>query len=110
MWERIFEVENGKEHFPNLHALVNVVRSLPASNADSERAFSFVTAAASANKGNLSVESIKGQVILKFNMVNRDEKPENMIITQRMIDLFNEKMYRPYKQPEEKDDTIACRY
>ena len=106
-WNAIFSDVDIKEKYPCLFELTNLVRTLPHSNADSERAFSFLVDSSKKNKGHLFTESRKSQVILKYNMKNREEKPEDMEVTDDMLTLFNSSIYKLYQAAKDKHQRMT---
>ena len=67
MWIKILQSKNniGEIKYPNLTALVNTVRSLPNSNADSERIFSCLTDVKTKKRNNLSSASVNVICVIK---------------------------------------------
>ncbi|KAK0070730.1 hypothetical protein PV325_014158, partial [Microctonus aethiopoides] len=73
MWKQIC-----RHSYPNLRKLVNAVRSLPNSNADSERIFSYLPDLKTKKRNRLSSASVNAICVLKSAMKMRHETALNM--------------------------------
>lgn len=67
--------------YPNLRLFVNAIRSLPHSNANSERAFSMLTNLKTKTRNRLLSISVNAACVLKSVLKTRNETALNMKIT-----------------------------
>ena len=70
MWKQIFQCTY---QYPNLKYLLNAVRSLPNSNADSERIFSLLPDLKTKKRNKLSSVSVNASCVLKSTLKSRRE-------------------------------------
>ncbi|KAK0070991.1 hypothetical protein PV325_013725, partial [Microctonus aethiopoides] len=73
------------ESYPNLRKLVNAVRSLPNSNADSERIFSYLPDSKMKKRNKLSAVSVNATCVLKSAMKMRNETALDMVIDENHL-------------------------
>ena len=82
--------------YPNLEKLFKIIRTLPNSNPDAERAFSMLTELVSKKRNHLSSRGVNGSCITASALMARGEEPQELDVTadytQRMT---SEKLYTP---------------
>ncbi|KAK0071476.1 hypothetical protein PV326_001201 [Microctonus aethiopoides] len=81
MWKRICFHQS----YPNLRKLVNAVRSLPNSNANSERIFSYLPDSKMKKRNKLSAVSVNATCVLKSAMKMRNETALDMVIDENHL-------------------------
>ena len=96
MWKQIFQCTY---QYPNLKSLLNAVKSLPNSNADSERIFSLLPDLKTKKRNKLS--SVSASCVLKLALKARRETAVDIEINEKHLSLMsNDKLYSacPKKQ------------
>lgn len=96
MWKKILQHRNSENvlKYPNLTRLLNAVRSLPNSNADAERIFSFLTDIKTKKRNKLSSVSINAICVLKSALRTRRETALTLKINERHLSLMSsDKLY-----------------
>ncbi|KAL6256606.1 hypothetical protein P5V15_012717 [Pogonomyrmex californicus] len=96
MWKKILHPKhpNNITKYPNLTNVLNVVRSLPNSNADPERMFSSLSNLKTKNRNRLSSASINATCVLKSGLRARGETCLNMMIEEKYLSLMStDKLY-----------------
>ncbi|EGI60375.1 hypothetical protein G5I_11559 [Acromyrmex echinatior] len=86
MWKQILQSQHPKNinKYPNLIKLLNPVRSLPNSNADAERMFSFLIDLKTRKRNKLLSVSVNAACIVKSALKARKET-FNMIIEEKHL-------------------------
>jgi hypothetical protein len=107
MWIKILQSKNnmGEIKYPNLTALVNTVRSLPNSNADSERIFSFLTDIKTKKRNNLPSASVNAICVIKSALRTRGESYKSMEIDENDLSLISSDIV--YKIPIKKKSSLT---
>ena len=98
MWKQIFQCTY---QYPNLKSLLNAIRSLPKSNADSERIFSLLPDLKTKKRNKLSSVSVNASCVLKSALKARRETAVDIEINEKHLSLMsNDKLYSacPKKQ------------
>ena len=87
MWKQILQSQHPKDidKYPNLTKLLNAVRSLPNSNADAERMFSFLTDLKTKKRNKLSSVSVNAACIVKSALKARGETSLSMTIEEKHL-------------------------
>jgi len=98
MWKQIFKNAHG---YPNLKSIVNAIRSLPNSNADSERIFSLLPDLKTKKRNRLSSVSVNATCVFKSALKARRETALDLAVTEKHLSLMStDKLYSssPKKQ------------
>ncbi|KAK0180578.1 hypothetical protein PV327_002945 [Microctonus hyperodae] len=74
-----------RDSYPNLRKLVNAIRSLPNSNADSERVFSYLSDLKNKKRNKLSPAIINAICVLRSAMKMRNENAINMVLDENHL-------------------------
>jgi len=96
MWKKILKCQdsNNIDKYPNLKSVLNAVRSLPNSNADSERMFSFLSDLKTKKRNKLSSDTVNAICVLKSALKTRNETCINMKIEEKHLSLMSpDKLY-----------------
>ncbi|EZA48480.1 hypothetical protein X777_13778, partial [Ooceraea biroi] len=112
LWKQIF---THSQQYPNLKSILNAVRSLPNSNADSERIFSFLPDLKTKKRNKLSYQSVNASCVFKSALKARKEIAANIEITDKHLSYMSkDKLYSACpKKPKSQltlyaaDDEIA---
>lgn len=93
MWKKILQSQNSINiaKYPNLKSFLNAVRSLPNSNADSERVFSVLSDIKTKKRNKLSVTNVNALCVLKSALKSRKETVLNMVIDENHLSLMSAK-------------------
>lgn len=89
MWKQILQCQTKLVKYPNLTLLLNAIRSLPNSNADSERIFSLLTDIKTKKRNLLSSSTINGICVLKSALKTRGESISNIKISKKHLSLMS---------------------
>lgn len=91
MWRKILEFKdcNGEKMFPNLELLVEVVFSLPCSNAEAERIFSIVTDVKNKKRNRLSIKTLSAICKIRSSFQAEDINCINFQINSIHLELYN---------------------
>lgn len=81
MWKQIFQ----RHQYSNLKSLLNAVRSLPNSNADAERIFSFLPDLKTKKRNKLSYINVNASCVVKSALKARKETALTMQITEKHL-------------------------
>lgn len=94
-WRKIEEFENfnAEFQFQNIGKLARICLSLPHSNASVERIFSMVSDIKTKKRNKLSASTVSALVRVKLDMQNMKKACYEYPVTEKMLELFNEKMY-----------------
>lgn len=93
MWKNILKRQfNYNVKYPNLKSLLNAIRSLPHSNADSERIFSMLTNLKTKNRNRLSSTSINAACVFKSALKTRKETSLSMAIGEKHLRFMSPKL------------------
>jgi len=85
---------NNIDKYPNLKSVLNAVRSLPNSNADSERMFSLLGDLKTKKRNKLSSNTVNAICVLKSALKTRNETCINMKIEEKHLSLMSpDKLY-----------------
>ena len=85
MWKQILQCK----YYPNMRSLLNAVRSLPNSNADPERMFSFLTDLKTKKRNKLSSACINATCVFKSALRTRKETVLDMKIDAKHLALMS---------------------
>lgn len=98
MWKQIFQRTN---KYPNLKSLLNAIRSLPNSNADSERIFSLLPDLKTKKRNKLSSITVNATCMLKSALKARKESAADLEITEKHLSLMSaDKLYSTCSKKE----------
>ncbi|KYN10134.1 hypothetical protein ALC57_17729 [Trachymyrmex cornetzi] len=99
MWGKIVEYKdfNDEKIFPNLKLLVEVVLSLPHSNAEAERIFSIVTDVKNKKRNRLSNDSVSAICVVRSSFQAENIACKNFEIDPRHLELHNSQNLWKYK-------------
>jgi len=86
MWKQIFKHAHG---YSNLKSIVNAIRSLPNSNADSERIFSLLLDLKTKKRNSLSSVSVNATCVVKSALKTRKETALHLAITEKYMSLMS---------------------
>lgn len=86
LWKKIFQ---HTDRHPNLKSLLNAVRSLPNSNADSERIFSYLPDLKTKKRNKLSSISMNAACVLKSALKARRESALDVEINEKHLSLMS---------------------
>ncbi|XP_070515358.1 protein FAM200A-like [Cardiocondyla obscurior] len=93
LWKKILH----RRQYPNLKSLLNAVRSLPNSNADSERIFSFLPDLKTKKRNKLAPASINALCVLKSALKARRKTALNIEVNEKHFSLMStDKLYATY--------------
>ena len=84
---------NDEPVFKNLVALAKLVFTLPHSNAETERIFSFLTDTKTKKRNKMGPELLDAILVTKSAMKGKDEDCRSKRITPDLIELHNVSMY-----------------
>lgn len=94
MWKQIFQCN---DQYPHLKSLLNAIRSLPNSNADSERIFSYLPDLKTKKRNKLSSVSVNAACVLKSALKARRETAANLEINKKHLSLMStNKLYSAF--------------
>lgn len=95
MWKNILNSKNfdGTKIFSNLESLVEVVLSLPHSNAEVERIFSIVTDVKNKKRNRLSNDTVSAICIVRSSFQDANINCTNFEIDARHLELHNTPKY-----------------
>ncbi|XP_076663723.1 protein FAM200A-like [Andrena cerasifolii] len=102
-WHQISNTKDisGKYIFKNISKLAQLCLSLPHSNADVKRLFSTVTEIKTKERNRLKPQTIAALTRIKLDLDNKNANSLDYKITDNMLKLFNNNMYRKECIPEE---------
>lgn len=86
MWKQIFQRTH---QYPNLKSLLNAIRSLPHSNADAERVFSFLPDLKTKKRNALSATSINASCVIRSALKARGEAATDIQVTDKHFSLMS---------------------
>jgi len=89
MWAKILECENSNKSFPNLEKLVEAVLSLPHSNAEAERIFSFVVDVKNKKRNKLGNDTLSAICVTRSFFQADNINCVNFEINSRHLELHN---------------------
>ncbi|EZA62768.1 uncharacterized protein LOC105274686 [Ooceraea biroi] len=101
MWKNILLHQKSTNVFkyPNLTCLLNAVRSLPNSNADAEKVFSYLTDLKHKERNKLSSASINAMCVVKSALRTRKETALSIKIDEKHFSLMSsEKLYSTFNK------------
>jgi len=110
MWIKIsfFSVDEGKLCFPNLRSLLSVVRTLPHSNAEAERAFSLIPDAKTRKRNKMSIETLNSICVIRYALKDNNKTARTMTVTREHLHLMTTENL--YKCPESKQKSNLTLY
>ena len=103
MWKEILQFK-----YPNLKSLVNAVRSLSNSNADSERIFSLLTGLKTKKRNKLSNACINASCIFKSALKARKETIFDIKINEKHLSLMSTKNLYSYSPKNKSNLTLLA--
>jgi len=83
----LFFTDEGELNFPNLRLLLSVVRTLPQSNVEAERFFSFIPDAKTKKRNSMSIETLNSICIIRYALKDNDETARTMTVTHEYLNL-----------------------
>jgi len=90
MWKEILKRQlNNIVKYPNLRSLLNAIRSLPHSNADSERIFSLLTDIKTNKRNRLSAATVNATCVFKSALKTRGETALDMRVNEKHLSLMS---------------------
>jgi len=90
MWKEILKRQlNNIAKYPNLKSLLNAIRSLPHSNADSERIFSLLTDIKTNKRNRLSAATVNATCVFKSALKTRGETALDMRVNEKHLSLMS---------------------
>ena len=95
------KTEVGDYIFPNISKLADLYLSLPHSNADVERYFSTITDIKTKRRNKLTPQTTAVLTSVQLDLKNKNANCFNNEITDSMINLFNDSMYKVESVPKE---------
>ncbi|XP_076674268.1 uncharacterized protein LOC143372179 isoform X2 [Andrena cerasifolii] len=101
-WDKIRNITDfsGKYVFENVTKVAQLCLSLPHSNADVER-FLYTISEITNESNVLKPKTIAALGRIKLDLYNKNASSSNYIITDKMLDLFNNNMYKKESIPKE---------
>ncbi|XP_076675389.1 E3 SUMO-protein ligase KIAA1586-like [Andrena cerasifolii] len=102
-WHQIRNTNDisGEYIFENISKLAELCLSLPHSNADVERFFSIVTEIKTKQRNSLNLQTIAALTRIKLDLIDKNANSFDYEITDNMLNLFNNNMYRRECIPDE---------
>jgi len=96
MWKNILECKNSDDTkiLPNLKFLVEIVLSLPHSNAEAERIFSIVTDVKNKKRNRLSNDTVSAICVIRFSFQDANINCTNFQVDARHLELHTANLYR----------------
>jgi len=96
MWKNILECKNSDDTkiFPNLKFLVEIVLSLPHSNAEAERIFSIVTDVKNKKRNRLSNDTVSAICVIRSSFQDANINCTNFQVDARHLELHTANLYR----------------
>jgi len=109
MWKQILQTNVIK--YPNLTLLLNAIRSLPNSNADSERIFSFLPDIKTKKRNKLSSTSMNAICVVKSALQTRRENIITMKINEKHLSLMSsDTLYAKFPIKQKSSLTLYAAY
>jgi len=110
MWIKIgfFSLDERKLCFPNLRSLLSIVRTLPHSNAEAERAFSVIPDAKMRKKNKMSIETLNSISVIRYTLKDNNNTARTMTVTHEHLHLMTTKNL--YKCPKSKQKSNFTLY
>ncbi|XP_066598799.1 zinc finger protein 862-like [Prorops nasuta] len=98
MWKAICSAqhENKEIRYPQLRKLLNLVRSLPHSNAEAERCFSMLPDIKSKKRNRLVHDIVNATCVIKYALRRSKETPISMNITKKHLQLMKNDLYQSH--------------
>ncbi|XP_066590784.1 zinc finger MYM-type protein 6-like [Prorops nasuta] len=95
MWQAICSAKNSNKElrYPQLRALLNLVRSLPHSNAEAERCFSIIPDSKTRKRNKLSHETLNAICVVKYALRSKEETSLSMTVTKQHLELMKNLLY-----------------
>ncbi|XP_076663229.1 uncharacterized protein LOC143366223 isoform X3 [Andrena cerasifolii] len=102
-WHEMSITANAEDEriLPNISKLAQLCLSLPHSNADVERYFSTLAQIKNRDRNRLNPETVAALTRIKLDLKNKNAHGYDYKITDDMLNLFNDSMYKNEKIPEE---------
>lgn len=86
---------NGEQRFPQLTSLVNLIRTLPHSNAEAERSFSMISDSKTSKRNRLGNSTLNSICVTRAALKARNETARTTRITRKHLELMNsDNLYR----------------
>ncbi|XP_070526469.1 protein FAM200A-like [Cardiocondyla obscurior] len=103
LWKKILK----SHRYPNLKSVLNAVRSLPNSNADSERIFSFLPDIKTKKRNKLAPANVNALYVFKSALKARKETALNININEEHLSLMStDKLYSTCHKKQESHITL----
>ncbi|XP_066587598.1 protein FAM200A-like [Prorops nasuta] len=98
MWKAVCSAqhENKEIRYPQLRKLLNLVRSLPHSNAEAERCFSMLPDIKSKKRNRLVHDTVNATCVIKYALRRSKETPISMNITKKHLQLMKNDLYQSH--------------
>ncbi|XP_066583787.1 SCAN domain-containing protein 3-like [Prorops nasuta] len=95
MWQAICSAKNSNKElrYPQLGALLNLVRSLPHSNAEAEICFSIIPDSKTRKRNKLSHETLNAICVVKYALRSKEETSLSMTVTKQHLELMKNSLY-----------------
>ncbi|XP_066585892.1 SCAN domain-containing protein 3-like [Prorops nasuta] len=104
MWKAICSATTDKSTFryPKLRSLLNLVRSLPHSNAEAERCFSIIPDCKTKKRNTLGHDTLNSICVIKYALMTKEESSFTMTVTKDHLNLMSSNtLYLPTSKERE---------
>ncbi|XP_066585523.1 SCAN domain-containing protein 3-like [Prorops nasuta] len=110
MWKAICFVKtcNNEIKYPHLRSLLNIVRSLPHSNAEAERCFSILPDNKTRKRNKLGHETLNSICVIKYALISKKETSLTMTVTRDHLQAMCSDILYSSKPPGKKSQLNLC--